>query len=137
MTDPKLGTCIDDLTESFALLDDWEDRYALLIDLGRHLHEFPEYGRIDANLIKGCTSRVWLLPKVEQGIFTFEADSDAHIVKGLVALLYVLYNGQPSAAIKEIDVQGIFTRLGLNQNLSPNRRNGFFAMVEKIRSFGE
>lgn len=126
---------ITDLTESFALMDDWEDRYAVLIDLGRKLPEFPESEKNERNIIKGCVSQVWMLPKVEQGIFTFVADSDAHIVKGLVALLYVIYNNRPVDALLDVDITGIFTEMGLDKNLSPNRRNGFFAMVEKIRSF--
>ena len=127
---------IEDLTESFALMDDWEDRYALLIDVGRQLPEFPESEKIEANLVKGCVSRVWMLPRVTNGMFTFIADSDAHIVKGLVALLYVIYNGQSVEQISLIDIHAIFTRLGLDQNLSPNLRNGFFSMVEKIKSYG-
>ena len=126
---------ITDLTESFALMDDWEDRYAVLIDLGRKLPQFPEGEKNERNLIKGCVSQVWMLPKVERGFFTFVADSDAHIVKGLVALLYVIYNNRPLDTLLDVDIAGIFAQLGLDQNLSPNRRNGFFAMVEKIRSF--
>ena len=127
---------IEDLTESFALMNDWEERYSLLIDLGRQLPEFPENEKTEANKIKGCVSQVWMLPAVKDGIFTFQADSDAHLVKGLVALLYVVYNNQPVTVLRDIDVTGLFNRLELGQNLTPNRRNGFFAIVDKIRSFG-
>ena len=127
---------IEDLTESFALMNDWEERYSLLIDLGRQLPEFPENEKTEVNKIKGCVSQVWMLPAVKDGIFTFQADSDAHLVKGLVALLYVVYNNQPVTVLRDIDITGLFNRLELGQNLTPNRRNGFFAMVDKIRSFG-
>ena len=127
---------IEDLTESFALMNDWEERYSLLIDLGRQLPEFPENEKTEANKIKGCVSQVWMLPAVKDGIFTFQADSDAHLVKGLVALLYVVYNNQPVTVLRDIDITGLFNRLELGQNLTPNRRNGFFAIVDKIRSFG-
>lgn len=126
---------IDEILESFSLLDDWEDRYALLIDLGKKLPDFPEDGRVEGNLVKGCVSRVWLIPRIKDGVFTFQGDSDAHIVKGLVGLLHAIYNNQPVNQLKSIDIRGIFEKLGLEQNLSPNRRNGVYAMIDKIRGF--
>lgn len=126
---------IDEIVESFSLLDDWEDRYAILIDLGKKLPSFPEEARTEANLVKGCVSKVWILPKITDGVFTFHGDSDAHIVKGLVGLLYLIYNNKPVAEIPAMDVHGIFGQLGLLQNLSPNRRNGIVAMLEKIKSY--
>ncbi len=126
---------IDEMIESFSLLDDWEDRYAILIDLGKKLPPFPEDARTDANLVKGCVSKVWILPKMTDGIFTFQGDSDAHIVKGLVGLLYLIYNNKPVAEVPAMDVHGIFGKLGLLQNLSPNRRNGIVAMKDRIVSF--
>lgn len=126
---------IDEIVESFSLLDDWEDRYAILIDLGKKLPSFPEDARTEANLVKGCVSKVWILPKITDGVFTFHGDSDAHIVKGLVGLLYLIYNNKPVAEVPAIDVQNIFGQLGLLQNLSPNRRNGIVSMIDRITSY--
>ena len=125
---------IEEIIESFSLYDDWEDRYALLIDLGKKLPDFPEDLKIDDNLVRGCVSRVWMVPLVKDGVFTFRGDSDAFIVRGLVGLLHIIYSGQPLANLKTIDIDGIFNKLGLLQNLSPNRRNGVFSMIEKIKS---
>lgn len=125
---------IDEIIESFSLLDDWESRYSLLIDLGKNLPDFPEHLKSDENLIKGCLSKVWMVPQIKQGIFTFIGDSDAHIVRGLVGLLHIIYSGQPVDSLKVIDIEGIFEKLSLIQNLSPNRRNGVFAMIEKIKA---
>lgn len=126
---------IAEIIESFALMEDWEDRYSLLIDLGKKLPAFPDEDKIDANLVRGCVSKVWMVPEVKDGRLTFRADSDAHIVKGLVALICIMFNGMTLADIKTVDVDSIFKQLGLDQNLSPNRRNGFYAMIEKIRAF--
>lgn len=126
---------IDEIIESFSLFDDWEDRYSLLIDLGKKMPDFPEDLRKDENLVKGCVSRVWMVPKFENGIFTFQGDSDAMIVKGLVGLLHIIYSGQAVSELNKIDIDGIFEKLALTQNLSPNRRNGLFSMIEKIRSY--
>lgn len=126
---------IDEIIESFSLFDDWEERYSLLIDLGKKLPDFPEDMKNDDNLVKGCVSRVWMVPKIEGGIFTFQGDSDAHIVRGLVGLLHIIYSGQPVSDLKTIDIDGIFEKLGLIQNLSPNRRNGIYSMIGKIKSY--
>lgn len=126
-------TTIEDIFDVFSLIDDWEERYKLLIDLGKELPDFPEELRRDEFLVRGCTSKVWMIPRVEGEFFYFMADSDAHIVKGLVALLYLLFNGKKRGDVLSLDVVSIFERLELDQNLSPNRRNGFFSMVEKIR----
>jgi cysteine desulfuration protein SufE len=126
---------IDEIIESFALYDDWEDRYSLLIDLGKKLPDFPENMKNDENLVRGCVSRVWMVPMVKDGVFSFQGDSDAFIVKGLVGLLHIIYSGQPVDNLKSIDIEGIFEKLGLLQNLSPNRRNGVFSMIEKIKGY--
>lgn len=125
---------IDEIIESFSLYDDWEDRYALLIDLGKKLPDFPEDLKSDENLVRGCVSRVWMVSLVKEGIFSFQGDSDAFIVKGLVGLLHIIYSGQSIANLKSIDIDDIFNKLGLLQNLSPNRRNGVFSMIEKIKN---
>lgn len=126
----------DEVVENFSLFDDWEERYRYLIDLGRTLPAMDEALKTDENLVRGCTSRVWLVAKEENGKLVFQADSDAHIVRGLVALLYHVYQNQDIAKISTIDIEAIFKKIGLDQNLSPNRRSGFYAMVEKIKAFG-
>lgn len=126
----------DEVVENFSLFDDWEERYRYLIDLGRALPAMDEALKTDENLVRGCTSRVWLVAKEENGKLVFQADSDAHIVRGLVALLYHVYQNQDIAKISTIDIEAIFKKIGLDQNLSPNRRSGFYAMVEKIKAFG-
>ena len=125
---------LNEIQETFSLLAEWEDRYAYLIDLGRKLDHFPDDCKTDANLVRGCTSRVWMILDEQEGRLHIRADSDAHIVKGLIALVIATYNGQSVADITNIDMQAIFKNLGLAEHLSPNRRNGFFAMVEKIKA---
>jgi len=125
---------LDQIKETFALLDDWEDRYAYLIDLGRHLPDFPDDYKNECNLVKGCTSQVWMVLKMDDGVLNIKADSDAHIVRGLIAIVIATYNGQLVADVNAIDMESIFSELGLSDHLSPNRRNGFFAMVERVKS---
>lgn len=128
---------IDDLVDDFAFLDDWEDRYRYVIELGRKLPPFPEAARTDANKVKGCTSQVWLVNEVEPGppaTVSFQGDSDGQIVCGLIAILLRLYSGKTAQEILDIDAKGIFEKLGLGEHLSPQRSNGFFAMVERIRT---
>lgn len=127
---------LEEMTENFSLFDDWEERYRYLIDLGRSLPHMPDAQKLEGALVKGCTSRVWLYAyKGDDGRFRFEADSDAHIVRGLIALLLVAYDGKTADEVAGVDIDGFFETLGLNQHLSPNRRNGFFAMVEKIKLY--
>ena len=126
-----------ELAENFALFDDWEDRYRYLIDLGRKLPPFPEALKTEANKVRGCMSQVWLVtghPAGDASRFAFAADSDAHIVKGLIAVLGVLFSGQTPAAIAAIDPEAAFKTLGLDQHLSPTRRNGLVAMVQRIKA---
>ncbi|MEM7650761.1 MAG: SufE family protein [Pseudomonadota bacterium] len=125
---------LDELVENFALFEDWEERYRYLIDLGRTLPSMDEALKTEANLVKGCTSQVWMHHEIKDGKFTFIADSDAHIVRGLVAILYRAYQDKNVSEIGGIDIHGAFAKIGLDQNLSPNRRSGFFSMVEKIQS---
>lgn len=124
-----------ELIETFALMGDWEERYQLLIDLGKELEAMPEALKNEHTLVKGCTSRVWIIPKIENGKFDFIGDSDAHIVRGLVSILHIIYAGVDEDKIKDIDVAAIFSKLGLEEHLTPNRRNGFYSMVERIKSF--
>lgn len=130
MQNKAIRTLVDD----FSLFEDWEGRYRYLIDLGRTLPAMDESLKTDESLVRGCTSRVWMVPDIKDGCFYFQADSDAHIVRGLVAILYKVYNGVELSQIPGIDIEGAFAQIGLDQNLSPNRRSGFFAMVERIRA---
>lgn len=127
---------IHDVIEVFELFgDDWEERYRYLIDLGKTVPDMPDALKTESTLVPGCTSKVWMKPEIDNGIFKFQADSDAHIVKGLIGLLLILFNGRPVSEIGSVDVSAIFARLGLEANLSPNRRSGFFSMVDKIKTY--
>ncbi len=128
---------LNELVENFALFEDWEERYRYLIDLGRTLPAMDEALKTDETLVQGCTSRVWMHPKIEDGKLHFIADSDAHIVRGLIAVLDRAYQGQDLSNIGNIDIKSAFAQIGLDQNLSPNRRNGFFSMVERIQSYAD
>ncbi|HJU32732.1 MAG TPA: SufE family protein [Hyphomicrobiaceae bacterium] len=129
----------DVIRSDFALLDDWEDRYRYVIELGRALPPLPETQRTDANKVRGCASQVWLASTVDPSggngkpTLTFEGDSDAHIVRGLIAILFAMYSGKTADEILGVDAQAAFTDLGLQEHLTPQRSNGFFSMVERIR----
>lgn len=127
---------IQEIVDNFALFDDWEDRYRYLIDLGGHLPPMPESLKTEESKVRGCMSQVWMvLGWDEDKRLTMAADSDAQIVKGLVAVLHMLFAGKTAAEIQAIDIEKFFASLGLDQHLSPNRRNGFFSMVERVRAF--
>ncbi|MCG5548667.1 SufE family protein [Halorhodospira halochloris] len=126
---------LDELKESFELIDDWEERYRILIELGNNLPHFPEEQRIEANRVEGCTSNVWLISKRDEEDpqrLIFLADSDAYIVKGLISLVLMAYSGATPEQIRKTDIRDIFQTLGLEKNLSPNRRDGFYSMVDRI-----
>ena len=125
---------IEEIIENFSYLDDWEDKYRYLIELGEGLPPFPETLKNDANKVDGCMSQVWLSFSKEGNVYHFIADSDALIVKGLIAIILAAYSGKTLQEIQEVDIDEIFKKLGLDMNLSPTRRNGFFEMVEKIKS---
>jgi cysteine desulfuration protein SufE len=130
---------IDEITENFALLDEWDDRYRYVIELGRSLAPLNERDRRDANKVQGCASQVWLATSVEpngQGgpVLSFVGDSDAHIVRGLIAILFAVYSGRPARDILATDAVALFERLGLREHLTPQRSNGFRSMVERIKS---
>lgn len=130
---------LSDLEENFQFIEDWEDKYRYLLELGEKLDVMPESDKTDANKVQGCTSQVWMTSKEITDEFDvkrlyFTADSDAHIVKGLIAVLLIIYNGKTPEEILAIDIRQIFTKLGLDGNLSPTRRNGFFSMVQKIQT---
>ena len=123
----------EDIAEDFAFLEDWEDRYRHVIELGRAMDPLDEAFKVPATKVNGCASQVWLVPHVEAGRFSFEGDSDAMIVKGLIAVLRALYNGVDVGRVGEIDAASELGRLGLNDHLSAQRSNGLRAMVERIR----
>lgn len=127
---------LDTLVEDFALFDDWEERYRYLIDLGRKLPAMDDGLKTDANLVKGCTSRVWMVISIQDNVLRFVADSDAHIVRGLIAILHRAFDGKTQDEVAGTDIKSAFVKMGLDQNLSPNRRNGFFAMLERLKSTG-
>ncbi len=128
----------EDIAETFEFLDDWEDRYRHVIDLGRAMPALPEAFRVPATRVDGCASQVWIRPVVSgQGpdaIFDFEGESDAMIVRGLVAILHALYSGLSVAEVGQVDAPAALARLGLNEHLSAQRSNGVRAMVERIRN---
>lgn len=134
MTMPPL----DEIVSNFEFLDDWDDKYRYLIELGRMLDAFPEEARTEANRVRGCASQVWLVSATERSergaVLTFKGDSDAHIVRGLVALTLAFYSGKTAEEIVAVDALELFTRLGLAQHLSPQRSNGLRSMVERIRA---
>jgi len=123
----------EDLVETFEFLDDWEDRYRHVIDMGRAMDPLEEALRVPATKVDGCASQVWLVPKVEGNIFTFRGESDAMIVQGLIAILMALYSNQPVGEIGRIDAAAELGRLGLHDHLSAQRSNGLRAMVARIR----
>ena len=129
---------IDDIAENFELLDEWDDRYRYLIELGRLMPELPEADHTEANRVQGCASQVWLTTKAEgrgpDATMTFVGDSDAHIVRGLIALLVALLSGRPAKAGAPSDPIAFFERFGLGQHLTQQRSNGLRSMVERIRS---
>jgi cysteine desulfuration protein SufE len=130
---------IDDIIDNFAVLDQWDDRYRYVIELGRMLAPLPDSDRSEINKVQGCASQVWLATTVRQDgqdgpVLTFVGDSDAHIVRGLISILLTLYSGKHARDILSADAIAVFDRLGLREHLTPQRSNGFRSMVERIRS---
>jgi cysteine desulfuration protein SufE len=132
-------TAITEIVENFELLDEWDDRYRYVIELGRTLLPLPDSAHIDANKVQGCASQVWLLTHVKPNgcsgpVLSFEGDSDAHIVRGLIAILFALYSGKSAREILTTDALALFDSIGLRENLTPQRSNGLRSMVERIRT---
>jgi cysteine desulfuration protein SufE len=130
---------IDDIIGNFLLLDDWDDRYRYLIELGRELPPLPDAARNAANKVQGCASQVWLDTAVRPDgaggpVLMFVGDSDAHIVRGLIAVLFAIYSGKSARDILSTDAVALFEGMGLREHLTPQRSNGFRSMVERIRS---
>jgi cysteine desulfuration protein SufE len=129
---------IDEIIENFSFLDDWDDRYRYVIELGRGLSPLPDAARSDANKVQGCASQVWLATHVKPDgaagpTLTFVGDSDAHIVRGLIAILFAIYSDKSARDILSTDAVAVFERLGLREHLTPQRSNGFRSMVERIK----
>jgi cysteine desulfuration protein SufE len=129
---------IDEIIENFDLLEEWDDRYRYLIELGRTLPPLPDAARSDANKVQGCASQVWLSTTVKPNgstgpVLAFDGDSDAHIVRGLIAILFALYSGKGAKDILSTDAVALFEKLGLRDHLTPQRSNGFRSMVDRIR----
>lgn len=124
----------EEIAETFAFLDDWEERYRHVIELGRAMAPLEDVYKVPATKVSGCASQVWLVPQVVGGVFSFRGDSDALIVRGLIAVLAALYNGLALGAVAGVDAGAELGRLGLNDALSAQRSNGLRAMVERIRA---
>lgn len=130
----SIEDALAELQDEFELLGDWEERYRHVIDLGRGLAPLSEAERSEANKVRGCASQVWLVTEgADAGRLRFRGDSDAHIVRGLIAILMRLYSGRAPGEILAFDARAAFTRLGLTGALSQQRSNGLFSMVERIR----
>lgn len=130
---------IAEIIDNFSLLDDWDDRYRYLIELGRELAPLSDAAHSDANKVQGCASQVWLDTTVRPNgaggpVLIFEGDSDAHIVRGLIAILFAMYSGKRARDILDVDAISLFEKMGLREHLTPQRSNGFRSMVERIRS---
>jgi cysteine desulfuration protein SufE len=130
---------IDEIIENFSLLDDWDDRYRYVIELGRGLAPLPDSARTEVNKVQGCASQVWLASSIKPDgadgpRVHLIGDSDAHIVRGLIAILFALYSDKPARDILSTDAIAVFDRLGLREHLTPQRSNGFRSMVERIRT---
>ena len=124
----------DELIETFALFDDWEERYRYLIDLGARLPPMDEVLKTPASKVQGCMSQVWMVTHWDaDGRLQILADSDAQIVRGLIAVVCAVFSGKTRDEVAATDIKSAFSQLGLDQHLSPNRRNGFFAMVERVQ----
>jgi cysteine desulfuration protein SufE len=141
LVEPKLNGCmsIDEIIDNFSLLDEWDDRYRYVIELGRALAPLEDRERTEANKVQGCASQVWLATHVRangnaEPVLDFEGDSDAHIVRGLIAILFAIYSGKPARDILATDAVDVFNRIGLREHLTPQRSNGFRSMVERMRS---
>jgi len=129
----------DEIIADFSLLTDWDDRYRYVIELGRALAPLGADAHNEVNKVQGCASQVWLATSVQPNgaagpVLTFEGDSDAHIVRGLIAILLIVYSGKPAREILDTDAVALFERLGLREHLTPQRSNGFRSMVERIKA---
>jgi cysteine desulfuration protein SufE len=136
-----MTTTIDTIRDDFSLLDDWEDRYRYIIELGEELPPYPDAARDPAHKVQGCVSQVWLITRQKDGnpdpVIEFQGDSDAHIVRGLVAIMLALFSGKRASEILRIDAEGTMREFGLDEHLTPQRANGLRAMIKRIKREGE
>ena len=130
-----MNTTLSDVQDTFELLDDWSERYAFLIELGGELPPYPEELRDKAHKVKGCLSQVWLASETRDGRMHFQADSDAHIVKGLVALVRLAFEGKTPSEVLAFDMDALLAALGLDKHLTPGRSNGLHSMIKRIRAY--
>lgn len=133
-----MSTALKSIIDDFEFLDDWEDRYRYVIELGRALPAFPDEARTSDNKVNGCVSQVWLSTSIahddkSQPVLTFQGDSDAHIVRGLVAIMIAAMSGQSADTIQNMDIEALMKQLGLDEHLSPQRSNGLRSMVERMK----
>jgi len=127
---------IDEIVENFQFLDDWEDRYKYLIELGNGLGEFPDDQRNSENKVNGCVSQVWIISDLSSDsdpVVTFQGDSDAHIVRGLIAVTLAIFSGKRASEISKIDETAYFNAIGLQEHITPQRSNGLISMVKRIK----
>ncbi|PCJ06629.1 MAG: cysteine desulfuration protein SufE [Rhodobacteraceae bacterium] len=127
------SAAFEDIVEDFEFLEDWEDRYRYVIDFGKAMEALDDAFKVPSTKVHGCASQVWLHPSISQGVFSFDGDSDAMIVRGLIAVLRALYNGLLVGEVALVDARSELGRLGLNDHLSAQRSNGVRAMIERIR----
>ena len=132
------SAAFEEIAETFEFLEDWEERYRHVIDLGKSMAPLDDAFKVPATKVDGCASQVWILPQIDgqgpQAVFRFQGESDAMIVRGLIAVLHALYDGLSLADVVRVDAAGELARLGLNDHLSAQRSNGLRAMIERIRS---
>ena len=128
---------LDEIRDAFAFFDAWEDKYRFVIDLGKELPHLHAADKTAANLVRGCQSQVWLVTERRNGALHFAIDSDAHIVRGLIAIILAAFQDRPAAAIRAFDIEGLFAELDLLRHLSPLRGNGLRALVGRIRQEAE
>ena len=128
---------INELIDNFSFFESWEEKYQYVIDLGRSLETLDDCFKTETWKVQGCQSQVWLVPEFKDGKIHFKGDSDAILVKGIIAIVLLIYNDKSPQEIKSVDVKEIFVKLGLEENLTPSRRNGMMSMVAKIREYAE
>ena len=128
---------INELIDNFSFFESWEEKYQYVIDLGRSLETLDDCFKTETWKVQGCQSQVWLVPEFKDGKIHFKGDSDAILVKGIIAIVLLIYNDKSPQEIKSVDVKEIFVKLGLEENLTPSRRNGMMSMVAKIREYAD
>lgn len=127
------STAFEQIAEDFEFLDDWEDRYRHVIEMGKAMDPLEDVFRVPATKVDGCASQVWMVPQIKDGLYSFRGDSDAMIVRGLIAVIAALYNGLTVDEVQSVDAHAELARLGLDEHLSSQRSNGVRAMIERVK----